>query len=166
MRGDVMHMSRFLSESQGVYGEWWQKHAKEEMLRHVEDAKENLGNSKLSNNNPMESNQIFYNNLRIIEKLEDGDKSKLEFSRWIISCPLFLCYLNLDNAYSEESNRHLNNTSELRSSLFHFINQSSKDINDDARNIMDWCIGNSIYKKLQQVCIYSSKSNKSNSTIR
>lgn len=128
----------------------------------VEDAKENLGNSKLSNNNPMESNQIFYNNLRIIEKLEDGDKSKLEFSRWIISCPLFLCYLNLDNAYSEESNRHLNNTSELRSSLFHFINQSSKDINDDARNIMDWCIGNSIYKKLQQVCIYSSKSNKSN----
>lgn len=128
----------------------------------VEDAKENLGNSKLSNNNPMESNQIFYNNLRITEKLEDGDKSKLEFSRWIISCPLFLCYLNLDNAYSEESNRHLNNTSELRSSLFHFINQSSKDINDDARNIMGWCIGNSIYKKLQQVCIYSSKSNKSN----
>ena len=29
----------------------------------VEDAKENLSNSKLSNNNPMESNQIFINNL-------------------------------------------------------------------------------------------------------
>ena len=30
----------------------------------VEDAKENLDNSKLSNNNPIESNQIFYNNLK------------------------------------------------------------------------------------------------------
>ncbi|MBO7210142.1 MAG: hypothetical protein J6V44_03900 [Methanobrevibacter sp.] len=128
----------------------------------VEDAKENLSNSKLSNNNPMESNQIFNNNLNIVQELEDEEKRKLAFSRWIISCPLFLCYLNPDKVISEDSNQILRTTSELWLSLFYFINKSSKDINEDTRNTMNWCIINSIYEKLQQVCIFSSKSNKNN----
>lgn len=129
----------------------------------VEDAKENLSNSKLSNNNPMESNQIFNNNLNQIEKLEDEDKSKLVLSRWIISCPLFLCYLNPYNkTSSEESDQPRNITSELWSSLLHFINKSSININESVKYTINWCRENSIYDKLQQVCIYSSKSNKSN----
>lgn len=128
----------------------------------VEDVKENLSNSKLSNNNPIESNLIFYNNLNQVKELEDEDKSKLAFSRWIISCPLFLCYLNPDKVISEESNQILKTTSELWFSLFYFMNKSSKDINEDVRNTINWCIENSIYEKLLQVCIYSSKSSKSN----
>lgn len=128
----------------------------------IEDAKENLSNSKLSNNNPMESNQIFINNLNQAEKLNDEDKNELAFSRWIIRCPLFLCYLNPYEVSSEESNQTQNVTSKLWSSLFHFINKSGENINKYVEDTINWCREKSIYDKLQQVCIYSSKSSKSN----
>lgn len=128
----------------------------------VEDAKENLSNSKLSNNNPMESNQIFINNLNRAEKLNDEDKNKLAFSRWIIRCPLFLCYLNPYEVSSEESNQTQNVTSKLWPSLLHFINKSGENINKYVEDTINWCREKSIYDKLQQVCIYSSKSSKSN----
>lgn len=126
----------------------------------VEDAKENLSNSKLSNNNPMESNQIFINNLNQAEKLNDEDKNKFAFSRWIIRCPLFLCYLNPYEVSSEESNQTQNVTSKLWSSLLHFINKSGENINKYVEDTINWCREKSIYDKLQQVCIYSSKSSK------
>lgn len=128
----------------------------------VEDAKENLSNSKLSNNNPMESNQIFINNLNQAEKLNDEDKNKFAFSRWIIRCPLFLCYLNPYEVSSEESNQTQNVTSKLWSSLLHFINKSGENINKYVEDTINWCREKSIYDKLQEVCIYSSKSSKSN----
>lgn len=126
----------------------------------VEDAKENLSNSKLSNNNPMESNQIFINNLNQAEKLNDEDKNKFAFSRWIIRCPLFLCYLNPYEVSSEESNQTQNVTSKLWSSLLHFINKSGENINKYVEDTINWCREKSIYDKLLQVCIYSSKSSK------
>lgn len=132
----------------------------------VEDAKENLSNSKLSNNNPMESNLIFYNNLSLVEKLDEKDKSKLAFSRWIISCPLFLCYLNPKTVSNEDSNHLMSNTRELWTSLYHFINKSSQNINESVKDATIWCRDNSIYEKLQQVCIYSSKSNKGNKNLK
>ena len=67
----------------------------------VEDAKENLETFTLSNNNPIADDHIFIENMDKIKSLSEYDKQNLKFSHWLLSCPLFLLYLNLqDEAYS------------------------------------------------------------------
>lgn len=127
----------------------------------VEDAKENLDNSKLSNNNPVESNHIFVKNLNQINQLEDKDKDKLMFSRWIISCPLFLLYLNPEKVINKELKPIQNIHFEFWNPLLYFINKSNENISENVKDTINWCRNKSIYEKLQQVCIYSNKSNKS-----
>lgn len=61
----------------------------------VEDIIENAKEfSNINNNNPIEKDDIFIYNLNNINKT---DNKKLEFSKWMLSCPLFLLYLNYNN---------------------------------------------------------------------
>lgn len=117
----------------------------------LEDAKENLINYNLNNNNPSESEQIFINNLKKLVS-EDCDTKNLKFSRWLLSCPLFLLYLHFDENDSEKKIK------EMTGDLFSFINKNKDDIQIDEKSI-DLITKNSIYKKLQQVAIFSNKKN-------
>ena len=110
----------------------------------LEDAKENLINYNLNNNNPSESEQIFINNLKKLVS-EDCDTKNLKFSRWLLSCPLFLLYLNFDDQ-------------DMKDNLFSFINKNEDDMQIDEEAIQ-LITKNSIYKKLQQVAIFSNKKN-------
>lgn len=57
----------------------------------IEEIKENIQNpEKLNINNTNFSDQGFINNLKNNLKFHE----KLSFSRWMLSCPIFLCYLN------------------------------------------------------------------------
>lgn len=63
----------------------------------VEDVKENLWNKVILNiNSPINSNEIFFRNIRKLNNLTDIDH-KLSFSRWMLACPLLLLYLNMEN---------------------------------------------------------------------
>lgn len=67
----------------------------------VEDIRENISaNLHISNDNPVSEDKIFIENLKKINcHLDEGrqDKERLTFSRWMLSCPLFLLYLNYSN---------------------------------------------------------------------
>lgn len=62
----------------------------------LEDVRENTLGAKLSNDNPNDKNKIFIDNLKKANALTTGEKAKLTFSQWMLSCPLFLLYLNKD----------------------------------------------------------------------
>lgn len=108
----------------------------------VEDAKENLSSVKGINiNNPNYRSKIFINNLKAIKTIIDennADETKasidLTFSKWIISCPLFLLYLNPDDRDRND---------ELTDILIPFI--SNKKFN--ANEVMKY----SVFNKLSQV---------------
>lgn len=60
----------------------------------LEDVRENIIGAKLNNNNPIDKNKIFNENLKKANDLTGENKAKLTFSRWMLSCPLFLLYLD------------------------------------------------------------------------
>lgn len=60
----------------------------------LEDARENVVGAKLSNNNPNVKNNLFIENLKKVNDLTDDEKKDLTFSKWMLSCPLFLLYLD------------------------------------------------------------------------
>lgn len=129
----------------------------------VEDAKENLENSKLSNNNPIESIQIFGSNL---DKLKKEEIDKLHFSRWMLSCPLFLLYLNPN--CQAEGDENTNNIWEKLSSYLEiyrtvdFFNPTmiQKKENNIDNIIINWFKETSIYDDLKGVTIYGRNDNK------
>lgn len=129
----------------------------------VEDAKENLENSKLSNNNPIESIQIFGSNL---DKLKKEEIDKLHFSRWMLSCPLFLLYLNPN--CQAEGDENTNNIWEKLSSYLEiyrtvdFFNPTmiQKKENNIDNIIINWFKETSIYDDLKEVTIYGRNDNK------
>lgn len=58
----------------------------------IEDVRENCTKIQgLNINNAVTSNKVFINNLRLANK---KNKSDLSFSKWMLSCPLFLLYLD------------------------------------------------------------------------
>lgn len=58
-----------------------------------EDAIENISSGiVLNNNNPLREDTIFNSNLN--EVLKSNEVNKLSFSKWFLSCPIFLCYIN------------------------------------------------------------------------
>lgn len=119
----------------------------------VEDAKENLKSFNLSNNNPSEKNNIFINNMDKI--INEKECERLKFSSWLISCPLFLLYLN------PESNISDSEPQDLWKRLGVFINYI---YNDDNNNCcydnsgkyigIEWFKSNSIYNNLKNVGIH------------
>jgi len=63
----------------------------------VEDVKENLWDKVMLNiNSPINSNEIFFRNIHKLNNLA-GIDNKLSFSRWMLSCPLLLFYLNTES---------------------------------------------------------------------
>lgn len=63
----------------------------------IEDIKENIKNNlNISNNNPVGSDELFIANLRKINS-KSNITDNLNFSKWMLSCPLFLLYLDYDN---------------------------------------------------------------------
>lgn len=65
----------------------------------VEDVKENLWDKVILNiNSPINNNEIFFRNIFKLNNLTDIG-NKLSFSRWMLSCPLLLIYLNTENDY-------------------------------------------------------------------
>lgn len=63
----------------------------------IEDSLEQLRNRhQLNMDNTNLSNRIFVNNLKKLNS-ERIDTSSLTLSRWLISCPLFLCYLDTND---------------------------------------------------------------------
>lgn len=102
----------------------------------VEDAKENLKYFNLNKDNPIESDKNFIDNLKKLN-LQDCDTKNLNFSRWLLSCPLFLLYLNHDK------------TEDLLNQLCNFI---TKEYREFDMGIIRF----SIYENLQKVTIYSN----------
>lgn len=131
----------------------------------VEEAKENLEVFKLSNNNPAEADDIFIDNLNKISKLCDNDKKKLSFSNWVLSCPLFLLYINPIIEDKEKkihkSNKKANKQNSTSKNMFDNFDSFTKIYNDyfSQMNIATakWFNDNSIYERLKQVSIYAKK---------
>ena len=124
----------------------------------VEDAKENLETFTLSNNNPIADDHIFIENMDKIKSLSEYDKQNLKFSHWLLSCPLFLLYLNLQD---EELGI---NTIGIKNFI---INNNKRSIFNSAiydnafpiygKNSFEWFKNNSIYKELKKVSVWSKK---------
>lgn len=128
----------------------------------VEDVKENLEGTALSNNNPLEKDDIFIANLNTINSLNIDEQKKLTFSMWLLSCPLFLLYLNpiieqkvkkqIKNS-TAKYNKTVITEVKLFKKLDSFINIYSDLISNLNKTISDWFKENSIYNKLKIVSI-------------
>lgn len=71
-----------------------------------EEAREKLGNehTELQENLSISSDREFFKNISIILKPSEGHppaRTELTFSKWLLRCPLLLCFLNLDTLKSE-----------------------------------------------------------------
>lgn len=114
----------------------------------VEDIKENIkdiDNININLNNPDTSSNIFINNLKKINEYKGTEiLQKLSLSRWLLSCPLLLSFLNTNDA---------DRNSKLVDVLLYFINSSYNDIIDF-----------SVYDKLTEVMF--DNPNKRISTIK
>lgn len=64
----------------------------------VEDIRENIEgrSSRLNINNTNTDDGVFINNLRVIERRHHYRSDILDFSRWMLSCPLLLAYLRIE----------------------------------------------------------------------
>ena len=61
----------------------------------IEDVRESIADViNINLNNVFNSDRYFIDNLTKVNKLQNDKKEKLSFSRWMLSCPLFLLYLN------------------------------------------------------------------------
>ena len=124
----------------------------------VEDAKENLGKFNLSNNNPLEKNTIFINNLKKVNEISKEWK-KMEFSRWLLACPLLLLYLNIE-ALQEEFKKKRdegenNETKTENTDVLSFAMEIYKKTGKTKKFDIEWFKGKSIYKKLVAVTMFS-----------
>lgn len=61
----------------------------------VEEVKEYTKNVNISNNNPTGATKLFEDNLGKIVKREE-DWQQLKLTRWLITCPLFYCFMKKD----------------------------------------------------------------------
>ena len=120
----------------------------------IEDVKENINSLNLTNNNPSETNTIFINNLKEVNR-EPANRDKLSFSQWLLACPLFILYLSHANSETSESQRSQNELIELWNNLAIFIKKTNSRV--DESKIIEWCKEHSVHIELQQVSIYGSK---------
>ncbi len=132
----------------------------------VEDVKENAENFKLSNNNPSEKNDIFINNLKKVNHFPK-ETANLKFSRWMLSCPLFLLYLN-PGSESQEIQCELNdlwqNLNKFSIDSIYKSKEESGGKDSDSITINnEWFRNNSIYEIIKLVSIWGSK--KKNASI-
>lgn len=62
----------------------------------IENVRENVADLKLSNDNPRGKNRLFIENLKKVNESDYKDSDNLGLSRWILSCPLLLAFLEDD----------------------------------------------------------------------
>lgn len=99
----------------------------------IEDCLEHLQNeSKLRIDNTIMSNHVFLSNLQKLNLLSVDKKEKLSLSIWMLSCPLFLCYVDLLDT-------------ELKDKLAEFTGKNLEELKDL-----------SIFDRLNQVHILNS----------
>lgn len=123
----------------------------------VEDAKENLDKFTLSNNNPLEKNTIFIDNLKKINKIYKEWK-KIEFSRWLLACPLLLLYLNIESLLNEKIGEGENiETKTMNTDILSFAIDIYKSSVKTKNFDIEWFKDKSIYKKLVDVTMFSNK---------
>ena len=124
----------------------------------LEDAKEYLSICDLTNNNPIEKDNIFIENLNKINHYF-GDTTNLIFSQWLLSCPLLLLYLN--PGYED-----LNTQSELNDlwqnlnyfSIYQTYTKKESEISDNNRLIdVVWFRKHSVYENIKPVSIFGIK---------
>lgn len=124
----------------------------------LEDAKEYLSICDLTNNNPIEKDNIFIENLNKINH-NFGDTTNLIFSQWLLSCPLLLLYLN--PGYED-----LNTQSELNDlwqnlnyfSIYQTYTKKESEISDNNRLIdVVWFRKHSVYENIKPVSIFGIK---------
>jgi len=146
----------------------------------VEELKENESTNKrreskkklwnLNLDNPVTSDQIFINNLRVAME----NKRELKLSTWLLSCPLFLVYLPCDendfreskrsmmlstgrmtniNKDEDKENRLKENYRYLKDLLLNFISVG----HEDDEKLTDSLFKNSIFLNLQQVELKTDK---------
>lgn len=124
----------------------------------LEDAKEYLSICDLTNNNPIEKDNIFIENLNKINHYF-RDTTNLIFSQWLLSCPLLLLYLN--PGYED-----LNTQSELNDlwqnlnyfSIYQTYTKKESEISDNNRLIdVVWFRKHSVYENIKPVSIFGIK---------
>lgn len=76
----------------------------------IEDVKENVkDNLDVSNNNPISADDLFISNLKKVNA-KDNIGDSLNFSRWMLSCPLLLLYLDYSNSnFKDELTKYITN---------------------------------------------------------
>lgn len=86
----------------------------------IEDTLEQIQNSpKLNLDNTNLSNRNFINNLKKLSSIPTEARNKLTLSDWLISCPLFICYLNpTDQKLKDSLSKYLN--SEIVSNITNY----------------------------------------------
>lgn len=96
----------------------------------IEDVKEYMAESPgLNVNNTNSDNSIFYKNLEYVQQNENVFQ-ELKFSRWMLSCPLFLPYLipeNVNKLYKFTKAEYAKESI----SIYHLLNNVSIDYIDD-----------------------------------
>lgn len=123
----------------------------------VEDAKENLDKFTLSNNNPLEKNTIFIDNLKKVNQIYKEWK-KIEFSRWLLACPLLLLYLNIESLLNEKIGEGENiETKTMNTDILSFAIDIYKSSGKTKNFDIEWFKDKSIYKKLVDVTMFSNK---------
>ena len=121
----------------------------------VEDAKENLDKFTLSNNNPLEKNTIFINNLKKINEISKEWK-KIEFSRWLLACPLLLLYMNIESLFNEKIDEGEKlETKTKNTDILSFAMDIYKSSGKTKHFDIEWFKDKSIYKKLVDVAMFS-----------
>ena len=121
----------------------------------VEDAKENLDKFTLSNNNPLEKNTIFINNLKKVNEISKEWK-KIEFSRWLLACPLLLLYMNIESLFNEKIDEGEKlETKTKNTDILSFAMDIYKSSGKTKHFDIEWFKNKSIYKKLVDVAMFS-----------
>ena len=121
----------------------------------VEDAKENLDKFTLSNNNPLEKNTIFINNLKKVNEISKEWK-KMEFSRWLLACPLLLLYMNIESLFNEKIDEGEKlETKTKNTDILSFAMDIYKSSGKTKHFDIEWFKDKSIYKKLVDVAMFS-----------
>lgn len=121
----------------------------------VEDAKENLDKFTLSNNNPLEKNTIFINNLKKVNEISKEWK-KIEFSRWLLACPLLLLYMNIESLFNEKIDEGEKlETKTKNTDILSFAMDIYKSSGKTKHFDIEWFKDKSIYKKLVDVAMFS-----------
>ena len=137
----------------------------------LEDAKEYLSTCNLSNNNPTVKNKIFIDNLEKIYTLvykKNKEVQLLGFSRWLLACPLFLLYLDIESLRKESAEKITENNKDNIGCLSFFLDiykndesQTKKENGQKAKSdnnpqfTIEWFKNNSIYHQLKDVEMFT-----------